>query len=325
MRGKRVVVALAVVAGLVGTAACGSATPSPTEASGTAFPLTFSDAMGQVTIPAKPTRVAALDTSYADDVIALRAPLVAYTRYPGFGDALPPYLGADAKTYAANARAVGDLDEPKIEMLAAAKPDLIVSAKVRHAQLHARLSALAPTVFSETTGATWKDNIRLLGKALGKPELADQKIKAYEDKAHRIGAALKSAFGRNPTVSLVRFVAGEPTVRLYGSRSFPGTVLADVGLARPQGQPDSTSKISVDLSQEQVTTVDADYVFDATWSDPNGESEKVRDQFLANPLWRGLKGKIADVDDVTWISSCSLQGANAILDDLARTFGVTVN
>jgi iron complex transport system substrate-binding protein len=325
MRGSPVG-ALAAAVAMLGLVACGSPAPGPaTTNTNSAFPVTFTDAMGKVTVPTQPSKVAALDTSYADDVLALETQLVAFTRYPGFGDSLPPYLGVEAKKYGANAKAVGDLTNPSIEQLAVAKPDLIVSAKVRHQQIYGKLTLLAPTVFSETTGATWKDNIRLLGKALGKSGLAEQKIKAYEDRAHKIGEAVKAKLGHTPTASLARFVAGESTVRLYSSDSFVGIVLSDVGLARPAGQPDSTSKISVNLSLEQIKSLDADYVFDSTWADPKDESKKVKAEFTGNPLWGQLKGKISDIDDVTWISSCSLQGANSILDDLAETFGVASN
>lgn len=325
MRRSPVGVLVAAVA-MLGLAACGSPATGPaTTNTNSAFPVTFTDAMGQVTIPTQPSKVAALDTSYADDVLALETQLVAFTRYPGFGDALPPYLGEDAKKYGSGAKAIGDLATPSIEQLAVAKPDLIISAKVRSEQIHGKLTPLAPTVFSETTGATWKDNIRLLARALGKSALAEQKIKAYEDRAHKIGEAVKAKLGRTPTASLARFVAGESTVRLYSSASFVGIVLKDVGLARPAGQPDSTSKIAVNLSLEQTRSLDADYVFDTTWADPKAESKKVKAEFTGNPLWSQLKGKITDVDDVTWISSCSLQGANSILDDLAKAFGVPAN
>ena len=90
----------------------------------------------------------------------------------------------------------------------ALKPDLIVSAKVRHEALYDKLSKIAPTVFSETTGAIWKDNVRLVGQALGKEELAETRIKEYEERAGRIGTAIKEKEGKLPTISVVRF-AGE--------------------------------------------------------------------------------------------------------------------
>ncbi|WP_112262630.1 ABC transporter substrate-binding protein [Lentzea terrae] len=307
---------------LLALTACGQATTSSpsTPADQAWTPVTIEHAMGKTEIKQRPVKVAALDSSYVDAALALETEVVAYTRYRT--DGLPDYLAADGAKYAKNAKAVGELANPNLEELATIGPDLIVSAKVRHEAIYDKLSKIGPTVFSVTTGPTWKDNIRLLGKALGKEELANQKIAAYETRAKKVGDAVRAKVGHNPSISLARFVGGEQTVRLYTEKSFPGGVLfADAGLARPQGQPTS-EKIAVDLSQEQISSLDAERIFVSAWTDPKGETEKIKQQYSANPLWGQLKGQKQDISDVVWVSSVSLQGAHAMLDDLAKGFGV---
>ena len=316
---SRIATAAALAAALT---ACGGTPSGPDPAAASGFPVTLNDVYGQVTVPKQPVRVAALDQSYVDATIALETQVVAFTSYRGVGDELPAYLGADAAKYAGQAKSVGTLQAPSIEMIAAQQPDLIVSAKVRHGDQHDRLAGIAPTVFSESTGPTWKQNIRLLGTALDKSALAEQKITAYEQRAKRIGDAVRAKLGRNPTVSLVRF-AGEPTIRLYSKTSFPGTVLTDAGfalnataLAVPAG------KISADVSPENILQLDADQLFLSTARDENGASAGQKATTAANPLWGRTTGQKTDVQDLTWLTSVSLQGANAILDDVAKTFGV---
>ena len=70
---------------------------------------------------------------------------------------------------------------------------------------------------SDTTGPTWKDNIRLAAKALGQEQFAEKEVSSYEAAAKATGAAIKAKAG-NPTISVVRFVDG-PT-RLYQNSSF---------------------------------------------------------------------------------------------------------
>lgn len=307
---------------LLALTACGqTATTSPNAPADQGWtPVTIEHAMGKTELKDRPKKIAALDTSYVDAALALETEVVAYTRYRT--ETLPDYLAQDAAKYAKNAKAVGDLANPNLEELATIGPDLIVSAKVRHEQIYDKLSKIAPTVFSVTTGPTWKDNVRMLGKALGKEELANKKIADYEARARKVGDAIRAKVGHNPSISLARFVAGEQTVRLYTEKSFPGTVLfADTGLARPQGQPTS-EKISVDLSQEQISSLDAERIFVSAWADPKGETQKIKEQYSANPLWSQLKGHKQDVSDVVWVSSVSLQGAHAMLDDLAKGFDV---
>ena len=216
LKKKRLIAGLATGMALAVLSACGAPADTPAAPAEGGFPITITDAMGQVTVPKQPVRVAALDASYVDAAIALETPVIAYTAYRGIADELPSYLGPDAQKYGAEAQSVGTLADPNLEKLATLAPDLIVSAKVRHEGAHPRLTSIAPTVFSETTGPTWKENIRLLGRAVGKTALAEQKIGAYEDRARRIGDAVRAKLGHNPTISVVRF-AGEPTVRLYSA------------------------------------------------------------------------------------------------------------
>ncbi|MFC4949869.1 ABC transporter substrate-binding protein [Pseudonocardia sp. GCM10023141] len=314
--------ALAVGAALLGLAACGTPANTPAPAAAGAFPIMLADAMGQVTIPKPPVRIAALDASYVDAAIALEAQVVAYTDYRGITGKLPSYLGADAETYGRDAQSVGDITSPSLEKIAALHPDLIVSAKVRHEQAYPQLKGIAPTVFSATTGPTWKDNIRLLGTALGRPALADQKIRAYEERARRVGDAVRAKLGHNPVISVVRFT-DEATVRLYSATSFSGSVISDAGFAiNPTARAVEPGKISANLSPERITDLDAEYLFVATWGDEKGASKAQQSTFETNPLWSRLTGKIQNVDDLTWMTAVGLQGAGVILDDIATTFGV---
>lgn len=314
------------VAGLaltVGLAACGSTTTAaPSEsakpAAAEAF-ATITHAMGETVIPTQPKRVVALDQSFVDAVLTLETQVVGYTTYRSIDDKLPEYLGPLVEQYGKEATAVGSLEQPSLEKIMALKPDLIVSAKVRHEALYSKLSQIAPTVFSETTGAIWKDNIRLMGKALGKEELADTKIKQFEERAGKIGEEIKKKDGKLPTISIVRF-AGEPTTRLYVENSYSGVVLKDVGFPRPQGQPTKPDAIAVDVSQERIADLDADHIFVSTYPDPSADGPK--EKFVGNPLWGKLKGTKHEVSDLTWMSAVGMQGAHAILDDLAAEFSV---
>ncbi|NUR87113.1 MAG: iron-siderophore ABC transporter substrate-binding protein [Nonomuraea sp.] len=243
-----------------------------------------------------------------------------YTTYRSIDTSLPDYLGTVAAQYGKDATTVGTLEQPSLEKIAALKPDLIVSAKVRHEALYDKLAKIAPTVFSETTGAIWKDNLRLMGRALGKEQLAEERIKAYEERAGKIGAAIKAKEGGAlPTISIVRF-AGEPTVRLYVEKSYSGVVLKDVGFPRPEGQPTDDAAIAVNVSQERIADLDADHIFVSTYPDPAGEAPK--EKFVGNPLWGRLKGEKHEVNDLTWMSAVGIQGAHAVLDDVAKLFGV---
>lgn len=304
----------------VGLAACGDDkkddpkdnSVQPAAAAG--FPRTIAHDKGSTEVKAKPERIVALDNSLVEAVAVLDRPLVggigSYRDQKGF----PDYLGPSVK----DTKDVGPLDSPNLEAIQALKPDLIISATVRHDALYDQLSKIAPTVFVKTTGPTWKDNIKLVGQALGEENKANEKLTAYQTRAKKVGDAV-NAKANNPTVSVVRFVDG-PT-RIYLPKTFSGIVLADAGIAKPENQRDP-EKFNIEISEEQIGMADADYIFMTAFS--GGEDRK--NKFTANPLWQRLKavqgGHVTEVQDQMWMTSVSLQGAAVILDDLARTFGV---
>lgn len=318
---------LAAGALVLGLAACPSPSDEPVASSPSAaddaFPVTIEHAMGETTIEERPVRVVALDPSYVDATLLLGAELVGYAEYRQDPEnPFAPYLG-DVSDETADAVNVGTIAEPDLEKILELEPDLIISAKVRQEALYPQLAKIAPTVFSESTGPTWKENVVLLGTALGKQDEAEAAVAAYEERAAAVGAEILAA-QPDATYSLLRF-AGEDTARLYSSDSFIGEIMADMGIPRPEGAPDTTESIFVPLSAEQILQADAGIVLVSTWEPGGAEgdaSRAQRDQFESNPLWQRIAGEVVEVDDATFVASVSIQGANAVITELAEHFGV---
>src|SRR3546814_10578475 len=111
---------------------------SATEEAG---PRTVEHAMGSTEVPAEPERVVVLDSSFLDASLALGVtPVAANEAIAGSG--MPAYLG-DA---VAEMEVVGLIEEPKLEDIAAQRPDLILGEKVSHEANYGETSGLAPTV-----------------------------------------------------------------------------------------------------------------------------------------------------------------------------------
>ncbi|MEU8680902.1 iron-siderophore ABC transporter substrate-binding protein [Streptomyces sp. NPDC048611] len=288
---------------------------------GAGFPRTVKSVQGgDVKIPAKPKRVVVLDTGELDDVTTLGIkPVGAVSPHMKTEGGFPKYL----KDEIGGVKDVGPLLEPNLEKIAMLKPDLILSSKVRHEKIYDKLKAIAPTVFTETTGGPWKANLKVHAKALGLEKEADQKLKAYESRAKALGEAIKKKnHGKMPSASVVRFVAG-PT-RLYQKSSYSGVVLNDIGLARPKSQSSTDPvKTMLDVSPEQIDKADADLVFVTLADDPDKTQQK---DVTSNPVWKDLKAvkddKVFDVPDETWMSGIGIQAAEHMLADVAKAAGV---
>jgi len=282
-------------------------------AAGSSFPQAVTHDKGSTTIPMQPQRIVALDNSLVEAVVLLKRPLVggisSYRDLKGF----PPYLGAAVK----DTTEVGPMESPDLEAIAALKPDLIVSATVRHDALYDELSKIAPTVFVKTTGPQWQQNITTLGKVLGAEDEARQALADYKERAKTVGDAINAKAG-NPTISVVRFLDG-PT-RLMQKASFTGSILNDAGLARPKSQ--DVNDFALEVGEEQIRQADGGHIFVTSFS--GGAAAKER--FERNPLWKQLTGvkagNVHDVRDEIWMTSVSAQGAQLVLDDLAKIFGV---
>ncbi|GAB79315.1 iron complex transport system substrate-binding protein [Austwickia chelonae] len=317
-RSRRALAALSALTAAVVLSGCGAvqAHRSPSDAGGERRTITH--AMGESTVTGRPQRVAALDQSYVEAVALLRTPVVAITTYHSVTGGALPHMGEGGRQYVGGASVLGTLQEPSLEKLTTAKPDLILSAKVRHEKLYDQLSAIAPTVMSQSTGPTWKENILLAGKTLGKEDLAKERIAEYEKQARKVGDAVKEKAGRNPKISVVRFMEGK--TRLYQAKSFSGIVLKDAGLDRPESQ--AAEDFATEISEEKIPMADGDKIF-VTVADPEkGKSTELKAAFEANPLWADLASRTTPVDDLSWMSSVSVQGAYKILEDLAKAYEV---
>jgi len=269
-------------------------------------------AMGETKVPDEPKRIVVLDTDKLDTLYTLGLTPVGAT-LPDQVAGMPKYLG-DAF---AKVKRVGTTQEPDVEAIAALRPDLILGSKFRQEKFYGELSKIAPTVFTEMVGVTWKENFLLDAEAVGKKAEGEQKLRAYEQRARDLGRS----FG-DPAelkISVIRFMPDE--IRQYGPDSFSGIVLRDVGLGRPEPQllKDKDDKRMAPLSPERITEADGDMVFVTAYGEKAAQEQA---KVTAGPLWRKLgavkAGRAHVVDDEIWMTGIGVTAAGKILDDLQK-------
>jgi iron complex transport system substrate-binding protein len=269
-------------------------------------------AMGETEVPGAPTRVVVLDSSFLDASIALGLPPIAATEGVA-GSGLPAYLG-DAT---ADIELVGLTTEPNLEQIAALEPDLILGAKVRHEALYPQLSQIAPTVFSESSGTNWTDQVTLTGEALNRSADAEALLADFDERAAAVGEAIGAA---GKTAVVIRFIPGQ--IRLYGPATFSGSVLTQVGFDLGDKGYDPAVGMAL-ISSEQIDMIDTDVIF-ATNPDAESAGAVVTDRGTVESLWATLpavqSGNEFDILDSTWMTGIGVLGANAILDDLEMFF-----
>ncbi|MFG2820705.1 ABC transporter substrate-binding protein [Kitasatospora sp. NPDC048365] len=289
-----------------------SPTPSPTPG------VTVTTVTGPVTVPGGATRVVTLDTAELDSAMTLGITPVGAAKAP-LDAGLPDYWPASRLAQVA---VVGDIGAaPDTARIAATRPQLILSNQTRDGAHYDTLRALAPTVLTPTTGYPWKDDFQLHAAALDRREQAAAVTGAYARHIDQATRAINGAGAGGKRISIVRFVEGEaPTVRLYGRQSFIGTVLADLGLGRPDSQ--NADRPDTGITLDQLAQADGDYLFHATYGDPVRSGAAA---VLAGTAWQGLGAVRAHrafpVDDQLWFQGIGYTGANLLVAELQRALG----
>ncbi|MEM7335902.1 MAG: iron-siderophore ABC transporter substrate-binding protein [Chloroflexota bacterium] len=285
--------------------ACGAGFANSPPATVEGESRTIEHAMGITEVPVDPQRVVVLDTGELDSALALGVkPVGAVAIFADGG--LPDYLEGQTD----GIEVVGTISEPNLEAIVALEPDLILSNSERHRSIYRQLNQIAPTVFAETVGVVWKENLLLYADALNKTAEAETLFEAYDART----ASIRDGFGDTlPEVSIVRFLPGQ--VRVYLKGSFSGTVLEDIGLPRPENQDsDDFALYLQDL--ESIPQMDGDLMFMTTYG---LEEDTDKPTFLGSPLWQQLdvaqSGEIYEVDDSYWMLGIGIIAANQILDD----------
>ncbi len=206
---------------------------------------------------------------------------------------------------------VGGRSEPDIEEIANLEPDLILlnQAGTDDESVHDSLSAIAPTLVTQGTGLSWKQDLLLLADAIAKRQEAE----TWSDDFHTRAAEAGAGISGDPTVSLLR--RNRDRIRVFGVASFGGSVLEDAAVARPEGQA-FTDETSVDLSQEDLADADADWIL---FGVQGGDATEITDLALCPPLGSVEADQAVQVDDDTFYLNTGPTAASLVLVLLEST------
>lgn len=320
--------------GLAGAALLGSGTlagcggGTPRGEGGSAGTRRVKHALGETRIPSDPRRVVALDSFIAlPALLDAGVPVVGALSVSAIsgGGTLPSYLTQEE---ADGIEIVGGAESgPNLEAIAALEPDVIVVWSVLiDDQLYEDLNRIAPTVATEGVaylGGDWRDEARGISSWFGAEEGAEARISAYEERVGELGRRVGERLG-NPSVSALRIT--EDQLLLYYSCFWPGSVLAEAGLRRPQNQqrddgcPSFQEQHADVLSLEKLPEADADALFYYVGGGRDG-AEALKDRMTENPLWRSLHAVQNDrafaVGGDAWLFA-NARAADLVLDDLEK-------
>lgn len=228
---------------------------------------------------------------------------------------------------------VGESGEPNLERVLTLKPDLILGLDFSQ-NIYTQAAQIAPTVLLEFEhSGLWKEVFHAYSETLHREDIERQVMANYRQRLQEFKQRFEAPSPpKQPApfqVSVVRIYPAR--INLYFRDSFPGIVLRDAGLARPEAQDISASEaqdryqnpIQASISLEALDQADGDALF--VWTSENTPEENQTaqqkwEELQADPLWQQLNAvqnnRVYFVPSY-WIGSGPL-AANAILDDLFK-------
>lgn len=285
--------------------------------------------LGTACVPKSPKRVVVLDPlTTLPTLIDLGVPVVGSMDVFA-GKRFPSYL--EGNKAAEKATPVGEALAVNLELVAAARPDLVIGSTQVASKDYDKLSGIAPTVVTKWAyyEHDWQDVVRQIGAVVGKPKAVEKQL-AKLDKRE---AALRRTFtarGEPFELSRVDVYSGMPLYYKWDCLWF-GQVLGAVGITQPAAQDaqctpsDARSSVGF-VSPEQFALLDGDaiYAYQQAAGDPSADDPLPA--LEANPLWKTLQavkdGRVVVVDDA-WGLGASVRAANSILDDLEDQAGTS--
>jgi iron complex transport system substrate-binding protein len=272
--------------------------------------------MGVVDVPDAPQRVVVLTNEGTEALLAIGITPVGAVR-SWLGDPWYDHIAGQM----ADVTVLGEESPVDLELLAALEPDLIIGPKVRHEKIYEQLSAIAPTVISERLRGDWKVNMALYAEAVGKTAEAEAAFAAYDTRVAAISEQLGEA--KAEQISLVRFMAGR--TRIYLKDTFAGTVLGQIGFARPASQ--DRDEFADEVTKERIPDFNGDRLFYFVYETGDGAADSAAAEWMADPLWAALPvvqaGKAQPVSDAIWNTAGGIIAANVMLDDIETIYGLT--
>jgi iron complex transport system substrate-binding protein len=271
---------------LAGTA-CGGTSEEPAAATG----VTIEHKYGATTIKGQPKRVVVVGLEEQDALLALGIVPVGTTKwlsaYPGeIGPWAKPKLGKAAVPTVLDAT-----DGVQFERVAKLRPDLILGLYSGLTKAdYDKLSRLAPTVAQPKGlpdyGVSWQELTKTVGKAVGKPEQADQLVASVEQ---RFAQARKE----HPEFAGKTALMATPYegIFVYGTEDNRSRALTSLGFQLPKDLDKLIGdQFGANISKERTDLLDTDAL---VWlvEDPVKDKQKLQGDKLYGDLNVAKQGR----------------------------------
>jgi ABC-type Fe3+-hydroxamate transport system substrate-binding protein len=281
------------------------ASPAASPAGGAQYPLTVSHAGGETVLEQEPQRIVALEWSLVEDLLVLGIQPVAIADVDGFRTwvTIETELADDVQD-------VGLRQEPSLESIAGAEPDLILGTAGRDMPIYDQLSGIAPTIleteFPTEKGVTPLDDRRPRRPGAAgyptRPAAAAAAIGAMDATIDEKAAAIDDAGLTGAPYVVIQGYTSEsaPVWRIFTDQALVGDAISATGLVNAwtvDGGDWGFTTNSVENFIELPEDVNVFYIVNDT--------DNIVEGVLADdPIWQSLsfvqEGRFFPLGGDTW-------------------------
>ncbi len=238
------------------------------------FPVTIEHAHGSTTVEQAPERVVSVGYSDHDILLALGVtPVGVRDWYGGYDYATWPW--AQDELGEAQPEIIGS-QELDIEAIAALDPDLIIGVNTGMTrEVYDLLAQVAPTIGPSTEfpnfGTPWQVRTRMVGRAVGQAEAAEQAVTSIEERFS--GIRESNPEFENATIAVAFQFQSSPGA--YASKDVRSRLMESLGFEIPEMFDEMAGEsFFASFSEERLDLLDTDVIVWIASSDEGKEAIK---------------------------------------------------
>ncbi|MEB3129810.1 ABC transporter substrate-binding protein [Bacillus paralicheniformis] len=281
--------------------------------------VTVKHDLGETKVKNNPKKVVVLELGFIDALLDAGIKPVGIA-----DDGKPKFINENVREKIEGYTSVGSRAQPSFEKIASLKPDLIIADSSRHSGVYDKLAKIAPTIALKNLNADYQDTLDAsltIAKAVGKESAMEKKLAEHKQKLNE----LKQKFGsRKQSILLLGNTNEAITVR--DENFFTSQLLTKIGYTygvrdSSKGDGENGESVNIKMTLEQLLEKDPDTIVLMT-----GEKDKVDEDgkrpIEKDPLWKKLSavknGKVYEADRFAWSLRRSIDGADALIDEIGQ-------
>lgn len=261
--------------------------------------------LGSTTIKGKPTRVVALEYSFADAIAASGVKPV------GIADDDKPKRIEGLKQGITGYKSVGLRASPSLPAISSLKPDLIIADTTRDKAIYDQLQGIAPTISLTSVGAGYGATLAAhltVSLALGRCDVMEKQLTDHFARTKQITAQVPAGEHR----SFIFADVDPPDFAAHNASLWEPQILATLGLKSVL--PPKAGERFNKLTLEQLYSYNPDVMFLSTDITPS-----TVDTWKSSPVWQKINAvknnKVFIVSASLWSTERGLKTSEQVLQE----------